>query len=118
MIDPMIVIAQPRMFAAALVAGVTCIGDAFAEPRAWEDLTLKGLLVAAILYLVREITRLRTESQARNTEREVELRKLVQDNTDAMRAMLVAVSKQADYFEQITRKFLDDQLSNNHNNRP
>lgn len=117
----MLMLEQPKVFVASLVAAGAFLADGLINPREWEDLTLKGLMLAAILYLVREIARLRTESDRlrtesadRDRERDAEFKVLVRDNTDAMKGMLAAVSKQTEYFEQIARKSLDEQLNHNH----
>lgn len=114
--EAVLIFDHPKLALASAVAASVSVADAATDLRGWEDLTLKGVLVAVVLYLVREIARLRTESQERNTEREKELCKLVQDNTDAMRGMLAAVQRQTEYFDQIARKALDENLNHNHKN--
>ncbi len=115
MFSELLAISQnPKLFVAGAVATGSYIADAANNFKGWEDLTLKGLLIVAVLYLVREIARTRTENAAREAAREAELKALVKDNTDAMRAMIAAVSRQTEYFDKIALKTLDEQLNHNH----
>ncbi len=115
MFSELLAISQnPKLFVAGAVATGSYIADAANNFKGWEDLTLKGLLIVAVLYLVREIARTRTENATREAEREAELKALVKDNTDTMRAVREAVERQAEYFNRIAIKTLEDQLNHNH----
>ena len=100
-----------KLVAASGVAIVCTFADAVVPPEArWEHLTLTGALVAAVIYLVRELAKERESDKAANKDREDKLSAALNANTAAMQANSERLAEQTKYLEAVAGKIISKQL--------
>lgn len=99
---------HPSMFVASVVSFVAFVAEAVVQPeQPWKELTVTGLLLAAVLYLVRETTRLRDKAEKDAKEREDRYTQVVKANTEAMSNMVEKQAEQVDYSKTVLRAIVD-----------
>lgn len=89
------------MAAASVGSLFALLAEAVPGNTGWEDLTLKGLLLLAVLYLVREITRLREEAKKDSSDREDRTNHAIMANTAAMNELTAVVREQATFSQHV-----------------
>lgn len=97
---------QWKMIFASIVASGAAIADVVTDlPRA-EDWTVKGILVAAVVYLVRQLSTERAEHKAEAEKREEKLTEALKTNAEAMDGMKAELSQQTSYFRDIAQRLI------------
>ncbi len=92
-------IAHWKLVAAGTIGFASILADANVSPGGWEDYSLKGLLLAAVLYLVREIRLL-------NKEGKESLSKTVDACTTTMQELKASTDVQTTYFRQVAQTII------------
>lgn len=79
-------------------------------PPGWEDKTMKGLLIAAILYLVRQLAMQRTDDKADALKREEKMVAALDKNSATLAGVIDATHEQTSYFRDVAKNMIDAQI--------
>ncbi len=101
-----------RFVVGSVVAAGAAITDAATDLQGWEDKGIKGLLVAAVLYLVRELAKQRTEDKAKAELREEKMAAALNKNSDALAAVVAATKEQTEYYQDVARQIIEAKMQN------
>jgi hypothetical protein len=88
------------------LAGSAFVADAAAEISNYENVGTKGILILAIIYLVRQREADRVDARAR----EDKLNATINANTEALHGLKHETEKQTQYHEHIVKAIVDDNL--------
>jgi hypothetical protein len=96
------------VLASALVAG-TAIAEATMPTDAppWEAWSLKGLLIAAIIYLVRELSLERANNKAESDRREDRMIAAIEKMAEGHDKVVQAVGEQTEFYRQIAKSAVE-----------
>lgn len=117
-----LIAAHLKIVAACAVILATFIADGFTKPASYEDVGLKTILIIAIVYLARLLTK---QQEEHKTERAKDAEKHLADAAVREEKMLAAVNRQSDamervaqlteeqtsYFKTVTRTIVDERLA-------
>lgn len=101
-----------------LIASIAYLAEAAIDDLGKiESITLKGVLIIAILWLVRELSKERQKSQEEALEREKKLEAALIENARARDEHTAAIKEQTNYFRDVAKVIIDRELNghNNHN---
>lgn len=106
-----------RLGLASLMLGGGFIADAVSDAKGWDDVGIKGILVFAVVFLCREIGRMRAADQARNDAREQTMAVAINSNTSTINAnsaelakLTEATKQQTEYFRSVGQTIIEEQL--------
>lgn len=111
---------------AATIGFFAVIAEAAAELKGWEDLSLKVLLIGAVIYLIRTQSQERKEHKAElheawdlhkkeSDEREAKTTDVMTANTRALSELTKITEEQTTYFKTVTRTIVDERLKTKSN---
>lgn len=104
---------KAKLFLASGVALAAIIADVTASPEPpWESYTLKGILVAAVIYLVRELSAERANNKIENKLREERMLSAMEDMSDGHKELVTATKQQTQYFESIAKTLIERGMGN------
>lgn len=107
----------------ALISSFALIAESVTELKGWEDISLKVLLIGAVIYLVRSQSQDREEHKAElaaawdahkkeSGEREAKTTDVMVANTKALSELTKITEEQTAYFRTVTRTIVDERLKN------
>jgi len=100
------------------IAALTGLGaffaDASPEIRGWEELGMKGLLIAALVFVVKLLLRQQAEHKEETGKREERLLAHIEKSTIIQSELLEATKRQTGYFETVTRNIVNERLGERH----
>jgi hypothetical protein len=103
-----------KLISLATVAVPAAFLEAAADVQSFEGYTLKGVLIIAVWFLVKVVTKLVSEHRAEMKEirdkQEKEFKLTIENNSQALDKVGDALEKQNEYFEAVTRKIVDKNL--------
>ena len=73
-----------------------------ASVSAWENVTFKGCLILAIVYLIREASKERVAFQKKTEEREDKVVEVIEKNTEMAAALLAETKRQTAFFDDVS----------------
>lgn len=97
------------------------VAEATTELHGWEDLSLKGLLIGAVVYLIRAQAQDRKEHRAElaaaweehkkdSHDREIKYNNILEANTKVLSDLTRITEEQTTYFKTVTRTIVDERL--------
>lgn len=106
---------------AASLGFFALIAEAATELKGWEDLSLKALLIGAVIYLIRtqaqdrkehkaELHEAWTQQKKESDEREAKSTEVMIANTKALAELTKITEEQTTYFKTVTRTIVDERL--------
>lgn len=109
---------DPKMITASVVAAVSFIADATMAPvDSWESVGLKTALILAIIYLVRDNAKQRTEAATEAGKREERFASVIESNTRAKEAnthamgeLKAATDLQTAYYKTVAQTLLSKDI--------
>lgn len=115
-----------KIMFAATIGFFAVIAEAAAELKGWEDLSLKVLLIGAVIYLIRTQSQERKEHKAElheawdlhkkeSDEREAKTTDVMAANTKALSELTKITEEQTTYFKTVTRTIVDERLKTKSN---
>ena len=116
-----LITAKWKLFASCSVAVITLLADAGAAPGSYEDLGLKTILVAAVVFTVRLLLKQQEEHKAERAKdaenhladakaREDKMLAAMQKQSDTMERVAVLTEEQNEHFKDVVRSVLEDRL--------
>ncbi len=100
MTEPALISMYWKTFTVSFVATSAFLAEATLEiPKGWEDLSVKGLMLACIAYLLREQSKERTENKTQQVAREQQLCSTIDKVTVAIDNITAATKTQTLCFE-------------------
>lgn len=124
-----LIAAKGKLFVSCLVAVGCVLADAGTTPGSYEDMTLKTILVIALVFVVRLLLKQQEEHKAERakdaethltaaTAREEKMLTAMQRQSDAMERVAELTQEQTDYFKTVTRGLVDERLASKKPNLP
>ncbi len=97
-----------KMIAASGFLILAFVADAAAQiPPGWEDTGIKGMLIAAVVYLVRELAKQRDSDKAEAASREDRTTTALDKNSDTLKELITATNIQTKYFEGVAKVLIE-----------
>ncbi len=91
-------------------AGVLAAVDAIKEAQGWADLGLPGLLIVALVFVVRELQQERAEGRKERDEREERMLEALNKNAESLNQLTTLTKEQTDYFKSVTRNIVEQHI--------
>lgn len=103
------------------VALIAAVGDVNVDPRGWEDVSLKVLLILALIFIGRLYLAQMREHKAEmkeawamhkkeSNEREERHNRHLAANTECLTALVVGSREQTDFFRTVTRGLVEERI--------
>jgi len=103
-------VSQIKLAFASVVLAGGWFADATLNLDGWESAGIKGMLIAAVVYLVRELARQRTDDKAEAKERESKMITAIDKNTTVLGELRDATERQTEYYETVARTIIERDL--------
>ena len=97
------------MMASAVAAGAM-VGDIAAEAKGWEDVSLKVLLLIAVVFLVRLLLKQQAEYKTETVAREQRMLEALNRTAEGMEALTGLIQEQTDYFKSVVKHVVNERL--------
>lgn len=97
------------MMASAVATGAM-VGDIAAEAKGWEDVSLKVLLLIAVVFLVRLLLKQQAEYKAETVAREQRMLEALNRTAEGMEALTGLIQEQTDYFKSVVKHVVSERL--------
>jgi hypothetical protein len=92
------------------VASFAMLADIASEAKGWEDVSLKVLLLVAVVFLVRLLLRQQTEHKVESAAREQRMLEALNRTADGMEALTALTQEQTDYFKSVVKSVVSERL--------
>jgi hypothetical protein len=92
------------------VAAFAMVGDIAAEAKGWEDVSLKVLLLIAVVFLVRLLLKQQAEYKAETVAREQRMLEALNRTVEGMEALTGLIQEQTDYFKSVVKHVVSERL--------
>ncbi|RBP37024.1 hypothetical protein DES53_115165 [Roseimicrobium gellanilyticum] len=92
------------------VATVAMLGDIASDAKSWEDVSLKVLLLIAVVFLVRLLLRQQAEHKAESAAREQRMLETLNRTAEGMEALTALIQEQTDYFKSVVKSVVSERL--------
>ena len=99
-----------KAMVASGVASCAMLADIASEAKGWEDVSLKVLLLVAVVFLVRLLLRQQTEHKLENAAREQRMLEALSRTADGMEALTALTQEQTDYFKSVVKSVVSERL--------
>lgn len=87
------------------------LGDIASEAKSWEDVSMKVLLLVAVVFLVRLLLKREAENEAKNADREKRVLDALNRSADSMDELMKLTKEQTDYYKAVTRNIVAERLN-------
>jgi branched-subunit amino acid ABC-type transport system permease component len=102
--------AHGKAMMASAVATFAMVGDIAAEAKGWEDVSLKVLLLIAVVFLVRLLLKQQAEYKAETVAREQRMLEALNRTAEGMEALTGLIQEQTDYFKSVVKHVVSERL--------
>jgi hypothetical protein len=110
-----------KLIAASVIGGAALLADLANEYRGWEDVGLKGILIAAVVFIGRLYLKQQEEHrqerkadwEAHKKDREaaeLAYRQAMETNSELLKEIKAATEEQTTYFKTVTRNLVEQHL--------
>ena len=99
-----------KAMVASGVASFAMLADIASEAKGWEDVSLKVLLLVAVVFLVRLLLRQQTEHKLESAAREQRMLDALNRTADGMEALTTLTQEQTDYFKSVVKSVVSERL--------
>jgi len=117
-----------RLGLASSVGLIAAVTDVAADPRGWEDLSLKAILIAAVIFIGRLFLQQQQQQREQAREHKAELEKTwdahkqdaekrevkyctaLDANSKCLTELVILTREQTDYFKAVTRDVVNEKL--------
>jgi hypoxanthine-guanine phosphoribosyltransferase len=110
-----------KLAVASAVALVAAVTDATTQPQGWEDISLKALLIGALVFVVRLLLKQQTDhkSEIRETwqmhkeeaeKREVKVVSCLEAQTQTLRKLCELTEEQTEHYRSFVKAAVDAKL--------
>ena len=102
-----------KLMLGTTVAGTAWLADAAANlpTGSWEDYGVKGMLVLAVGYLVRELARQRDMDKVDAVLREKEMTAALNSNSIALQKLIEATDHQTAYYREVAQTIISARMN-------
>ena len=108
---------------AAILGGSALLADLATEAKGWEEVSLKVILILALVYICKLYLEQQKEHKAElretwdlhkreSLERERLSKESQEANTRALNELTTLTKEQTDYFKTVTRSIIDERIKN------
>ncbi len=112
-----------KAFAGCTAVAVLAAADSMVTPATLEDYGLKGLLILALVFVVRlllkqqaehkqELQEQQTQHRAEASRREERMLQAMHAQAEGLDQLTTLTKEQTDYFKSVTRNIVDQHLQN------
>jgi hypothetical protein len=102
-----------KAMVASSVAAFTMLADFATEAKGWEDVSLKVLLLGAVVFLVRHVLKQQAEHKADSAAREQRMLEAINRAAEGMEKLTDLTKEQTDYYKAVTRNIVAERLKVN-----
>ena len=95
---------------ASAVAGFAMLADITREAKGWEDVSLKVLLLIAVVFLVRLLLKQQEEHKVESAAREQRMLEALNRTAEGMEALTALIQEQTDYFKSVVKSVVSERL--------
>jgi hypothetical protein len=95
---------------ASCVAASAMLADIASETKGWEDVSLKVLLLVAVVFLVRLLLKQQEEHKTESAAREQRMLDALNRTADGMEALTTLTQEQTDYFKSVVKSVVSERL--------
>lgn len=92
------------------VAAFAMLADIASDAKSWEDVSLKVLLLIAVVFLVRLLLKQQAEHKAESVAREQRMLEALNRTAEGMEALTALIQEQTDYFKSVVRSVVNERL--------
>ena len=92
------------------VAAFAMVADIAGNAKSWEDVSLKVLLLIAVVFLVRLLLKQQADHKAESTAREQRMLEALNRTPEGMEALTALIQEQTDYFKSVVKSVVSERL--------
>lgn len=92
------------------VAAFAMLADIASDAKNWEDVSLKVLLLIAVVFLVRLLLKQQAEHKTESAAREQRMLETLNRTAEGMEALTALIQEQTDYFKSVVKNVVSERL--------
>jgi hypothetical protein len=100
-----------KAMVASSIAAFAMLADFATEAKGWEDVSMKVLLLVAVVFLVRLVLKQQAEHKADSAAREQRMLEAINRAAEGMEKLTDLTKEQTDYYKAVTRNIVAERLN-------